>query len=412
MKKKYLIAAAVVLGAGIALYRSRLRSEHDLHTSLHQKERQPFRRKHAGSDMCFYPASAAKQLGRTVYHPDTKTLWCSLSGSGIAFSFCGKECILHLTADSAYTGGKSCAARYAVFLNGKLAADAQLTEPEQTVRLHNTGNSDHPADVRFVKLSESQHSSLGIREICIVSSGRGHRKCPDVLLTAAENKPHCIEFIGDSITCGYGVEGSPSDGSFRTETENVMKSYAYLTAERLRADYSMVCYSGHGIISGYTTNGTAVRNQLVPRFYGEVGHCPAVLEGRRRIQDDLWHFARKPDLIVLNLGTNDSSYTCTDPAKQKAFAAAYTAFLKTVREKNPDAPVLCTLGIMGQTLCSAVAQAAADYIAETGDTNIRTMRFAEQSEEDGYAVDWHPSAASHRKAAEQLTAYIQEWLGW
>ena len=96
----------------------------------------------------------------------------------------------------------------------------------------------------------------------------------------------------------------------------------------------------------------------------------------------------------------------------KDFAAAYAEFLKTIREKNPDASIVCSLGIMGQTLCDAVEAAAAGYTKETGDTNIRVLRFDVQSEADGYAVDWHPSAATHEKAAAKLSAFIRDWLGW
>lgn len=360
----------------------------------------------------YFSPEQTKRLGRTAFHPDTGTLWCSLSGTGIAFSFYGRECSLYLTADSAHTGGDALAARYAVYLNDELVTDAQLLQQEQSITLKNTADEDTPAHVRLVKLSESAHSSLGIREICVAASKSISNKYQDGLLIPEESKPHLIEFIGDSITCGYGVDGRYMVDPFKTANENVTKSYAYLSAEVLNADYSMVSYSGHGIISGYTSNGKALTSQLVPRFYAQTGHSSAVVEERHKIQDDIWSFPVQPDLIVINLGTNDASYTGTDPAKQKEFAAAYTEFLKTVREKNPDAPILCTLGIMGQTLCDAVELAAADYTKETGDSNIRTMRFDVQSEADGVVVDWHPSAATHQKAADKLSNFVQEWLNW
>ena len=361
----------------------------------------------------YFTADLSKPLGRTAYHDDTQTLWCSLSGSGIAFSFRGRECRLHLTADTAFAAGESAAARYAVYLNDTLVTDAQLTEQEQTVIIPNPGNEEELAQVRLVKLSESLHSSMGIRAVGVYSSGAIHKKYGRDVFERTPDQARMIEFIGDSITCGYGVDGQFGKDTFKTANENVTRSYSYLTAEMLDADYSMVCYSGHGIISGYTSNDQPMTGQLVPRFYGQVGHCSAVLEGRHKMQDDLWNFARQPDLIVINLGTNDSSYTQNDSEKQKAFSAAYTEFLKTVREKNPDAAILCTLGIMGQTLCDAVDLAVENYKSETGDTNIRVMRFDMQSEEeDGVVVDWHPSAATYQKAADKLCAFIREWLGW
>ena len=63
-----------------------------------------------------------------------------------------------------------------------------------------------------------------------------------------------IEFIGDSITCGYGIDTACEANTFSTTNENVNKAFSYLTAAALGADASFVSYSGHGLISGYTGN--------------------------------------------------------------------------------------------------------------------------------------------------------------
>lgn len=358
-----------------------------------------------------FTAFDAKQLGRSAYHEDTGTAWYSLSASGIAFSFRGKECRITLTADSAYSM-ENAAARYAVYLNEELVTDALLNQPEDTVTLKNTGSETEPANVRLVKLSESASSSLGISSISVYATKDTHDQYQHDILQPEEKKPHLIEFIGDSITCGYGVDGEYGKDSFCTANENAMKSYAYKTAEKLGTDYSMVSYSGHGIISGYTNSDQPAKGQLVPKFYGQVGHCSAVIEERHKIQDDKWEFKRQPDVVVINLGTNDASYTKHDPAKQKEFAAAYTEFLKTIREKNPEAAIVCTLGIMGQDLCDAIDLAADNYKNETGDLDVRVMRFDVQSEADGLAVDWHPSEKTYEKAADKLSSFIRDWMGW
>ena len=57
-----------------------------------------------------------------------------------------------------------------------------------------------------------------------------------------------IEFIGDSITCGYGIEAKAGGELFDTGTENFEKTYAYLSSKELNFDYSVVCYSGCGLI--------------------------------------------------------------------------------------------------------------------------------------------------------------------
>ena len=87
-------------------------------------------------------------------------------------------------------------------------------------------------------------------------------------------------------------------------------------------------------------------------------------------------------------------------------------FLKVVRRNNPDAVLLCTLGVMGDRLYPMVYRAVQDYTAETGDTDIHSMKFDVQKASDGYVADWHPTAVTHGKAAEKLAAEIREVMGW
>ncbi|MGO4271005.1 hypothetical protein AB4Z22_14345 [Paenibacillus sp. TAF58] len=60
---------------------------------------------------------------------------------------------------------------------------------------------------------------------------------------------------------------------------DVTKTYAYKTAAALQADYSVVAYSGHGIVSGYTGNGEKNTGLLVPNNYDIIADLPAVLTG-------------------------------------------------------------------------------------------------------------------------------------
>ncbi len=344
----------------------------------------------------------AKQLGRTYYHEESKTTWCSLSGTGVAFTFNGSKCTLTLVADTQYTAGEANAARYAVYLDGTMVKDAQLITPTIDIEVLNTDIAAMH-EVRVVKLSEACNSTFGIRDIIVDS---------EEPIVPVAKKSHTIEFIGDSITCGYGVDLEDTGGGFKTLTENVTRAYAYRTAEMLDADYSMVSYSGHGILSGYTGNGQLNTKQLVPPYYDNLGFCYGKFESTLQPQNIEWKFDNEPSLIVINLGTNDASYTGGDGNRQREYADAYVKFLKDIRAKNPNAPILCTLGIMGTQLCDAMELAVTNYKAETGDTNISSMRFAAQVAEDGFAVDWHPTAKTHDKAATVLSDYIRSWLGW
>ena len=126
-----------------------------------------------------------------------------------------------------------------------------------------------------------------------------------------------------------------------------------------------------------------------------------------------WDFANfRPDLIVLNLGTNDDSYCQGKEDRQEEFAAFYQRFLQEIRRLNPDAVLLCTYGIMNQRLYPCIEKAVDTYKKESNDTDVYTMQFDLYQESDGYVVDYHPSIRTHNKAAWKLIQKIKEIMNW
>ena len=84
-----------------------------------------------------------------------------------------------------------------------------------------------------------------------------------------------------------------------------------------------------------------------------------------------WDFSGQCDVVVINLGTNDINYVAADPeAHGKEFKNRYKAFLQNVREKRPDAAIICTVGTMGGDDVYKLIEAA---IAELGDENITSF---------------------------------------
>ncbi|MDD5900830.1 MAG: cellulase family glycosylhydrolase [Lachnospiraceae bacterium] len=337
-------------------------------------------------------------IGRTYMQKDT--LWMALSGSGAEFSVTGTKASVIMKADSSARGDESNHTRVAVYLDGIRVADKMLSKAETTIPVFES-EEEETHTVRVIKLSESAMSTCGISEIIV--NGQ---------VSPTEPKEKLIEFVGDSITCGYGVDDEDRDHHFATGTEDVTKAYAYKTAENLGADYSMVSFSGYGIVSGFTGNGEKSGEQLVPMYYEKLGFSYGTYLGDGSPQAVDWEFSkRQPDLIVINLGTNDNSYVQGKADRKEEYINGYVEFLKTVRKCNPNATILCTLGIMGTDLCPAVEETVARYQNETGDKNVYSMRFAAQLPSDGYAADWHPTEATHEKAATKLTAEIKKIMG-
>jgi len=340
-----------------------------------------------------------KPLGRTWEIQD-EGLLLAFSGAGAEFAFSGTSCEVKICGDcrAADPQAANDHARIAIFLDGERTVDAMLTD-DMNAFFITAEAGEHV--VRVVKLSETAMS------VCLL-----HSICAENIRPTAQ-KAHLVEFVGDSITCGYGVDDEDPEHPFTTATEDVTRAYAYKAAQLLDADYSMASISGYGIISGYTaTAEERVTAQLLPAYYEKLGFSYGAYHDVQP-QDIGWDFTRRqPDLVVVNLGTNDDSY-CLDHADRQAhYCAEYVNFLKVLRRCNPGAKLLCTLGIMGDRLYPFVEQAASAYTAQTGDGNIACMPFVPQLPEDGHAADYHPTARTHDKAAARIAEEIRCLMNW
>lgn len=337
-----------------------------------------------------------KTIGRT-YFDDNDIRWCAFSGSGIEFKVKGTKADITIIGDKVAIGGTAGnKARFAIYVDGEKVVDEMLKKALQSYTVFES-DEEKEVTIKILKLSETANSTMGIKEI----------KVDGTAPTPTEEKELLIEFIGDSITCGYGVDDEVKENHFKTDTEDVTKAYAYKTAMAMDADYSMVSISGYGIISGYSGDGNIVSAQTIPQYYDKVGFSYGDFLGTE-VASIEWDFEkRQPDMIVINLGTNDDSYCKNDKEKQAAYADEYKTFLAKIRSLNPDAKIYCTLGIMGGRLYPTIEAAVKEYMEESKDTNVACMKFDEQQAADGYAADWHPTEKTHEKASKKLVDFLK-----
>lgn len=344
-----------------------------------------------------------KALGRTFV--SYNTLWLCMSGAGLEFTFTGDTLDITVIGDSTASGSNaSSQARIGIFINGERVVDEMINEAEKTISVIKD-NGGKATSVKIVKLSESANSVCGIKLPTLADGEK---------IEAVPEKARRIEFIGDSITCGYGVDDEVKEHHFSTETEDFTKTYAYKAAEKLDAEYSVFAASGYGIISGYSGNGKKVEGQTIPQFYNKLGFSYQSIKGETQPQNIDYNFTFQPDVILINLGTNDDTYVGKERTERTPeYRQGYVAFLKQIREKNPDSTIICSLGIMGGSLFKAIEDAVAEYTAETNDTNIHTLKFDQQNMDvDGIAADWHPSEKTHEKASDKLVDKVKEIMNW
>ena len=343
-----------------------------------------------------------KPIGRVMQKDNA--LWMCYSATGAAFQFTGKSLSIVLCGDdrAESKGMEENLARVKIYVDGNCTKDLMMNEKEKRVSVIDDDVINYHL-VEVLKVSESAMSTVMLK--CILADD-------DAVILPAEKKNRIIEFAGDSITCGYGVDDEVAEHSFKTSTEDATKAYAYMTAQKLNADHSLVSLSGYGIISGYSGDGERRPDQLLPTYYEKMGFCYGSMNGEYP-QNVSWDFsALQPDVVVINLGTNDQSFTREIESLCEEYCATYQTFISTIRRNNPNAYILCMLGVMGEALCPMARKAVDRYRKETGDSRISFHWFKEQLDEDGRAADWHPSQKTHCKVSEQLAQIIKETMNW
>ena len=346
-----------------------------------------------------------KVTGRTLFRQNIRYL--GYSASSVSFRFTGRQASARLISDPDNWPQEQYA-WIAVYYNNETepAKRIALTQTEQDIVLYESESED-TVTVTIMKYSEPEYAICGIAEITIDS---------DNLLPPPAPKQRKLQIIGDSITCGYGIEGSLAEEMHRTATENPAKAYSVLTANALDADLEIVAWNGKGVITSYVGEdvNTPDASWLVPMLYQytDAGCCSQYFHEPKENWEK-WDYSRfVPDLILINLGTNDASYTRQIAQREEEFCTAYQDFLLDVHTKHPHAKILCTLGTMDQRLCPSVARAVTEFSADHPEAEVSFLALPPQLEEDGLGTFWHPTPATHRKAADLLISRAKELMKW
>lgn len=213
-----------------------------------------------------------------------------------------------------------------------------------------------------------------------------------------------IEFIGNSITCGYGVESDDKGEPFTYETENHFYTYAARTARALKAQHHAIARSGIGVYRNFGAPKSGSKD-CMPAMYEQVMFTDP---------SELWdHSFFTPDVVCLNLGTNDTSENNYDYA---LLENAYRRFIAYLRDTYPQAKIVLLTGSMMNGRALEDAKRALDTVAaerrQAGDTEIYRFDFSPQTGDLGYGASWHPSMRQQQKMANELTAYLKELMQW
>ena len=214
-----------------------------------------------------------------------------------------------------------------------------------------------------------------------------------------------IEFIGNSITCGYGIEADVATAPFTYETENHYYSFASLTARALQAQHLVVARSGIGIFRNYNGPYDGTPEGAMPAVYDYTNYDD---------QSQLWDFTQyQPDLVCINLGTNDAS---VGRFNQQKMREAYASFLQHVRGNYPHAKIVMMSGCMLNSFRNDAVKAQLDAVVaqaqRRGDNQVYRFDFEPQDGSLGYGASYHPSLKQQEKMANELVPFLKEIMGW
>ena len=217
------------------------------------------------------------------------------------------------------------------------------------------------------------------------------------------NKPH-VEFVGDSITCGYGNLIKDPARHFYSVDEHGYLAYGPTAARTLGFDWSCVSVSG---ITAVHHEGWQI-GYAMEEIYA---YTDRIGQERLGMAPEFWDFAGHPaDYVVVNLGTNDcyGIQFSPDPEELSRFPGAYRAFIETIRRLNgPRTHIVCSLGSMNYYLWHDIVTVMEQYKKDTGDERLHLLRFRPMHPLDGAGADGHPSLDTHQKMAEELAALLR-----
>lgn len=313
-------------------------------------------------------------------------LWLEYTATGFSVKFVGKKLNLTYVVEEDYP--ENFTPYVTVVVDDESYEEASYYAcPKDGIISVETDEGYHT--VRVYKRSEGQRSRVKITGV--YTNG--------YFVENRESSERLIEFFGDSITAGYGNRGVGS--GFYTKDQDGLATYAFLAAQKLNAEASVVAASGKAINLNIWNGDIKIPDLLNYTTFSNAS--PYVPE-------------RIPQVVVINGGANDVTYInqATSDASLKereaAFVEAYVQFLQNIAEKYEGTTILCCTNMLGEG--GVIKPLIEEAITRAGVENVHLLTLPSAQQDGMLGADGHPLVVSHQKAAAVLEEKIREIMGW
>ena len=254
--------------------------------------------------------------------------------------------------------------------------------------------------VNYIKITGLKNEEHSLTICKNTESGIGYIEFAGIrcnkLLMPPPKPLHKIEFIGNSITCGFGNDISSiacNTGQWYDQ-HNAYMSYGPITARALNAQWILSAVSGIGLIHSCCN-----MSILMPQVFDKLNLRNDSIE---------WDFKNyQPDAVTICLGQNDGIQDSTK------FCTTYISFLKKVRNYYPKAVIFCLTSPMADSSLNTVLKKYIDSIVlyenSNGDKKVYKYFFSKRYHN---GCGDHPDIEEDKQMAKKLTIAIKKIMRW
>ncbi len=303
----------------------------------------------------------------------------NMSGSAIEFNTDSSSVLIEINADIGVY--------YSIMVDGKITQEHKVIEVAGIDYLAVArGLSSGTHNIKIIRESESRAGrGFSVANIQLDEGTKLLERDADKVL---------IEFLGDSLTSGYGnlIKNGVANAS-DLKNQSATKAYPYLVSSKLGLDYRIVSMSGIAL-------GKREDYPTFPEFYGlENYHADKTKKYSSSNPADV-------DIVVVNLGTNDDSaklYNSKDAASVADYGKRYANLITDIGYSK-DAKIVFVSGVCWCHTQTPAYNEAIKELKSRGYNSVYTIDIRSLQSGGG----GHPSGEEHIEVADTLIKFFKD----